>query len=57
MSSVSMPGEDKGAIPVLAPGCDTAADKADGQSRSEEADLPSPRRAGGSGKVKCIHQS
>lgn len=31
-----MPGEDQGAIPVLAPGCDTTADKADGQSRSEK---------------------
>lgn len=57
MSSVSMPGGDKGAIPVLAPGCDTAADKADGQSRSEEANLPSPHSVGGRGKVKCIHQS
>jgi len=28
-----MPGEEQGAIPVLAPGCDTTADKADGQSR------------------------
>lgn len=31
-----MPGENQGAIPVLAPGCDTTTDKADGQSRSEK---------------------
>lgn len=31
-----MPGEDQCAIPVLAPGCDTTADKAGGQSRSEK---------------------
>ena len=45
-----MPGEDQGAIPVLAPGCDTTADKADGQSRSEKANLPSPRSVGGQGR-------
>lgn len=45
-----MPGEDQGAIPVLAPGCDTTADKVDGQSRSEKANLPSPHSGGGQGQ-------
>lgn len=45
-----MPGEDQGAIPVLVPGCDTIADKADGQSRSEKANFPSPRSVGGQGQ-------
>lgn len=45
-----MPGEDQGAIPVSAPGRDATADKADGQSRSEKADLPSPRGGGGQGQ-------
>jgi len=52
-----MPGEDQGAIPVPAPGCDTTTDRAGGQRGSEEADRPSPRRVGGRGRVKGVHPS